>query len=189
LTVQDAVLDRLTDVFGLDARDARQVGDRPSYPQDFVVGTCRESQLIDSGPQQISGGGMQLTVFSQLKGIHLRIHRCGLLVLRLAKPVSLNFSGDLNHRTHFPAAGTLCLTCQLIKGKRGNFDLDIDAIQQGTRNLRQIAFDLLRRALAITSRMSSKSTGTGVVYIPATKLFDLPLSKTATAHLLAARYL
>ena len=40
LTVQDAVLDRLTDVFGLDAGDARQVGDRPSYPQDFVVGTC-----------------------------------------------------------------------------------------------------------------------------------------------------
>ena len=111
---------------------------------------------------------MQLAVFSQLTGIHLRIHRYSLLVLRLAKPVSLDFSGNLNHRTHFPATGTLCLTCQLIKGKRGDFDLDIDPIQQGTRNLRQIAFDLLRRALAITSRMSSKSTGTGITCIVVT---------------------
>ena len=168
LTVQNTVLDRLTDVFGLDVGDACQIGDRPCYPQDFVVGTCRKSKLVDSGPQQMPGRGIQLAVFSQLTGMHMRIHMCSLLGLRKAKPVALDFSSRLNHRTHFPATGTLCLTCQLVERERGNFDLDIDPIQQGTRNLRQIAFDLLCRALAISAWMSAKSTGTRVVYIVVT---------------------
>ena len=72
-------------------------------------------------------------------------------------------------RTHFAATGTPCLTCQLVEGKHGDFDLDVDPIQQRAGYLRQIAIDLLRRALAITSWMSSKSTKTRVVYLPVTK--------------------
>lgn len=40
LTIQNPVLDRLADMFGLDSGDLCHIGDGPRYPQNLIVSSC-----------------------------------------------------------------------------------------------------------------------------------------------------
>ena len=160
-TIQDAILDRFTDVFGANLPGAFYIGDGARHAQDFVVGASRQSPLVDTGSQQRPRRRIQGTELSQLPPVQVGIVTLSTGVITPA----LDLAGSADNGTHLLAVTTGSVLCQLVKRKCRNFDLDVDAIQQGTRDPGKVAFDLGWRTLAFALWMSSKSTPAGECYI------------------------
>src|SRR5712691_3440821 len=152
--VEAPVLDRLGHVGDADGRFARKVGDRASELQNAVIRARREVKLGDRLLQQrarlILEGAEPLDFAGAEPGVVLA------LAFELSSARPFDALPDL--RRAFASARLH----DLVFAQRGHFDLDIDPIQQRSREPAAVARDLVGRATAPTAEMPQISARTGI---------------------------
>src|SRR5438309_8148653 len=134
--IQRSILDGLAEMSWLYAYSAVQVRDRARYLQDTVVCPCGKPQPRNRVFQQLLALGCNRAVLADHLRHHLRV-RIGLFLA--VKSFELSISrGD-----HALPDGSRILRrrwrSQFLVFHRGNLDVNINAIQQWPRNLRNVA--------------------------------------------------
>src|SRR5215212_11110477 len=82
--VQRPVLHRLRDVRRLDPIARREVRDGAGHLEDAVVGAGGEAEAFDGGEEEAFGRGVELAVFAELAGGHVRVGFAETVALDLA---------------------------------------------------------------------------------------------------------
>src|SRR5712692_7825415 len=152
--VEAPVLDRLGHVGDAEGRFARKVGDGAGELQHAVVGARRKVKLGDRLLQQrarlVLDGAEPLDVAGAEPGV--------VLALAFELSTSRPFDALPDLRRAFASA---CLH-ELVFAQRGHFDLDIDPVQQRSREPAAVARDLVGRAAAPAAEMSQIPARTGI---------------------------
>jgi hypothetical protein len=138
-------LNGLGNVFGLNHIGEFEVGDSSSDFEDTVIGTGRQPQAIHGRIQEAPRLTLHLAVFPDLPRAHMRVT----VDLAPAKALLL----DLARVPHALADGGRWLagrlSGQVPVSQRGDVDMDVNPIQQGSGDPGEIALDLERRAGAL----------------------------------------
>src|SRR5712692_9192486 len=144
--VEAPVLDRLGHVGDADGQFARKVGDRASELQNAVIRARGQVQPRDRLLQQRAR-----LVLSDAESLHLSRAEPGVvLALAFELPSARPFDALPDLRRAFASA---CLH-ELVFAQRGHFDLDIDTIEQRSREPAAVARNLVGRAAALAAEMS-----------------------------------
>ncbi len=143
---------------GGDALFTCQVGDGARELQDPVIGASGESHLAHGRAEQRLSGIVQRCVLAQLLRSHVSIRqqtaageaRC----LDLARPLHALPDGS----------GELARTAigKLLVGNAGDFEVDVDAVQQGSADPLLVATNGARGARAGTPRVAMVAAGTSM---------------------------
>lgn len=145
LPVQCAVLDGLGHVRALDILAAVQVGDGPGDLEDAGVGPGAQTETLHGLFEQPARFGINRAVPSDLPAAHLGVAAdlSTLEALRLNRP-------RLFHTSQHLLGGGSVLHCRQVPVRYGgHVQVDVDAVQERTRNLAPVLPDLAERAAAL----------------------------------------
>src|SRR5712691_1051361 len=152
--VEAPVLDRLGHVGDADGQFARKVGDRASELQNAVIRARGQVQPRDRLLQQrarlVLDGAEPLDVAGAEPGV--------VLALAFELPSARTFDALPDLRGAFASAHLH----DLVFAQRGHLDLDIDPIQQRSREPAAVARDLVGRAAAPAAKMARYPARTGI---------------------------
>jgi hypothetical protein len=125
-------------VGGLDFFGAGEIGDGAADFEDPTVGAGAQAQFVDGGFEQSFRVVIHGAIPLDIARAHLGVGMDGSFLEALELDVARVIDALANHLRRFAgiAAGEILITY----GR--HFDLDIDAIEKRTRNLRTIALDL-----------------------------------------------
>ena len=157
-SVENPVVNRLTDVGTADPLGRVEIGDRAGHPQHLVVSPRREPQIGHCYPKQFRTGLVKLTEFAHMATIHTRV-RPG---RQPDKTVGLPLAGRQHLLAQLTAGGACAGGGEFAEGHGGHFEVDVDAIEEGPGNLPHVAFDLRGCALAFPAGIAAVAAGTGV---------------------------
>src|SRR4051794_10993057 len=87
---------------------------------------------------------------------------CGQMLVRLALPFLLHHACTCHALCDDLAALAVSTTAHRARFDRGDFDLHIDTIKQGTGDAGLVAIDIFRRTLAFAGWVPIVSTGAGI---------------------------
>lgn len=135
-----------------------EVGDGAADAEDFVVGSGGQAHLFHGRFQERFGVGFELAVFADLGRGHAAVQAQRVL----AEAALLHFSRGLHVGLHFFAAGPDRLIGQLAERDGGDFDMDVQAIEQRATDAADVAFDLQRVAFALPLRIAAITARAGV---------------------------
>lgn len=156
--IERSVVDGFAEVVAVDVVAGGEVGDGAADAEDFVVGSGGQAHLFHRRLQQRFGVGFQFAVFADLGRGHAAVQSQRVL----AEATLLHFSRGLHVGLHLLAAGSDRLIGELPEGDWGDFDMDIQAIEQWAADPTDIAFDLQRVAFALPLRIAAITAGAGV---------------------------
>lgn len=154
-SVKHPIIDRFIQMQRLDIFAVVEVGDGAGDAEDFVVGAGGKAEFGHRGFQEVLTFVAQLAEFADLSVGHLRV------VANLAAVESSGLTiAALGHlRTHRRARRAGCAARKLFEGDRGNFDVNVDAVQKGAADLAHVAFDLRRSAVALAAGVGPIAAG------------------------------
>src|SRR5208282_4194630 len=145
ITVKRTVLNGFGDVRCADGVGGVEVGNRERHFQDTVVGAGAEAQARHGALQQALAVGGDVAILADLPRAHLGI-AINLFPREAAQLALAGFYDAFTNQVRtFPAR----VLPQLLVADGGHVDVDIDAIEQGPGNLRDVALDEGRRAGAL----------------------------------------
>jgi hypothetical protein len=145
ITVEAAVLDGFGEVLGSDGGGLIEVGDGAGDFEDAVVGAGGEAHAADGHFEGALAGIVESADFADVAGGHAGV---------------VESAGALYGAGLFDAGANLGrrlgggIAAQFLEGDGWDFDVDIDAIQEGAADLAEIMLNLARgaAALAVVSR-------------------------------------
>jgi hypothetical protein len=126
-----------------------KIGDRSGNFQDAVVGTNGEAEVCEGLIENAARGGIELAVAPHGARAHLRIRLHG----RPREALALNRACGLNALADRGRALSGCEVRNLVGRQRRHFDLQVDAVEQGTGDLAEVTSDLRRRTDALPARV------------------------------------
>ena len=135
-----------------------EIGNRPRNFQDTVVRTGAKTQLRDGNPQQFLRSVLNFAKLAEVAGFHIGIAED----FRLRKPPLLAATRFLYPFADACRGFTGEVACQIFVLDGGNFDLQINPIQQGSRNPGDVILDLLRRTSTVAAWVAKIATGTSI---------------------------
>src|ERR1700691_5857010 len=136
-----------------DRAAAIEVGDRSRYLQDSRVGPRAQREAVDRELEQALARRLDLAMLAQLARAHLRVAE----KRRLAEALDLQAARAVDPRADRRRALALVAIGQLLVAHRRHLDMDIDSIEQRSRNPRAVALDNHRRAGAFVLRVGIKA--------------------------------
>lgn len=151
---ETAILHRFGDVGWGDGDAAGQVGDAARDAQHAVVGARREVETGQRLFEQRGAGGVGLAVLVDLTVRQLSVGSA--LARQLPRTRRADAGGD--ERRRFAVGRILQVCC----GQRGDFDLQIDAIEQRAGNPQAVTRDLIGRASALAAGRAVETAGAGI---------------------------
>src|SRR2546426_2669015 len=157
--VEAAVLDGFAQVVGLDARRAVQIGYGARDFQDAVVRAGGKPQARNGVFEQFLAFRRNRAVFSNEFRRHLRV---GVHFFLLRVTLQLRLPRPYHALPHAVRVFRHMLASQFLVLHRGDFDVDVNTVQQRTGDFRDVALDQRRCAMAFARRVSEKTAGTRI---------------------------
>ncbi len=114
-----------------------EVGDGAGQFQDAVVGSRREVQLLHGGLQEPLAGGVGFAEVAHFGGAHLGVAGH----LGSSETLELAFSRSLHACADGGRVFGVAFIGQLLVVDAGDFDVDVDAVQQRTADALLVAHD------------------------------------------------
>src|SRR3954471_18471173 len=144
-TIEASVADRLGDVRSPDGGMVRKVRDRSRHAKDAMIGPRREVEPAHGTAKEAIGRGVRLAELLGISRTEASVQH--------ALSLALTGGRALDSRPHGVAVlGIRAVTHHVGPGAR-DFDLQIDAVEQRSRDAIPVTHDLLRRAFAFAARM------------------------------------
>src|SRR5260370_1144119 len=157
--IERAVLNRFGKVACFEAGRLIEIGDGARDFQDAVVCARGEAHARNGIFQHflaLVGDGAE---FPDQFRRHLRVGEDFLLA---RESVSLALAGSQHALSHRGGVFRGGCSAELLVLHSGHFDVDIDAVDQGPGNFRNVALNLRWRAVALARRVAEKSAGTRI---------------------------
>ena len=148
LPIQKSILHRFGDVVFVDLVGSVDVGDRPRDAADFVVRTGAQAHLIHGLLHEQQARVAQIAELLELAGIHTGVGGA------VAEALELSTAGAEDLLPHRLAVGAGPSAGQLAIGNGRHFDVNVDSIEQWSRELGKISIAAfsLRLAIGISAR-------------------------------------
>ena len=143
---------------GADLWGAGQIGDGASHLENAVVGPGRESQFHHGGSQQVFGFFLQWAVSANLCRSHLGVAEDG----NPRKALRLNGARLDNPLSDDPGGLSCRVASQLLVLDLRDVQVQIDSVQQRSRDPGEIPLDLRRSADALLHCRAPVTAGAGV---------------------------
>lgn len=158
IAIEHAILDGFFDVMRLDASGLFEIGDGAGDADDLIMGSCREPQFGDRGAHALGLNGTEWAILPQFSTAHVRVGQG----LGVGEALALKFSGGGDLLADLGAAGPWGPVGEFFERDGGDFDVDIDSIEQGAADTGHVAFDLRGRAIAAASWIGTVSAWAGI---------------------------
>src|SRR5271166_713028 len=137
-----------------------EVGNRARHFQNAIVGARAEALLYHGPLQQVLRIGAQFAVLPDLTRTHLsvgvHVFPAGAEAVQLRVPGTDNTAANVGRTFRHDAAAQLAVV------HRGHVDVDINAVEQRAGDLRNIALDHHRRAVALARAVAEVAAGTWI---------------------------
>jgi hypothetical protein len=153
IAIQRAVLHGFGDVFGADARRAAEIGDSARDFQNAVMGAGGESHAADRHFECALAGIVERADIAEVARGHARVVEAAAVLHRTRA-----IHADANLGGGFGGAAA----AQFLERDGGDFDVDIDAVEQGPADLAEVVLDLSGRAAALASAIAVEAAPAGV---------------------------
>ena len=145
IAVEAAVLDGFGEVLGGDGGGFIEVGDGAGNFEDAVVGAGGEAHASDGHFEGALAGIVESADFADIAGGHAGVvESAGALYGAGLLDAGADFGGRLGGG----------IAAQFLEGDGWDFDVDIDAIEEGTADLAEIVLDLAWGAAALAGRIA-----------------------------------
>lgn len=135
-----------------------EVGDGAADAEDFVVGAGGEAHFFHGGAEEAFGILFELAEFANFTGAHFTVEER----TRFAVAFALDFATLEDGLAHLLAGLSAPILGEFSEGDGGDFDVDVDAVEQGTGELADVAFDLLGGAVALAFGVAPEAAGAGI---------------------------
>src|ERR1017187_9097692 len=153
IAVEAAVLDGFGEVLGGDGGGFIEVGDGAGNFEDAVVGPGGEAHASDGDFAVALAGIVESADFADIAGGHAGVvESAGALYGAGLLDAGADFGGRLGGG----------IAAQFLEGDGWDFDVDIDAIEEGTADLAEIVLDLAWGAAALAGRIAIEPALAGV---------------------------
>ena len=143
LSIQQPILHGLGDVVFVDLVGAIDISNRPRDSADFIIRTGAQAHLIHGLLHEEQARVAQVAELLELAGIHAGVGGA------VAETLELGAAGAEHLLPHRLAIGAGPSAGQLAIGNGGDFDMDIDAIEQWARQLGKVSIAAFSLRLAI----------------------------------------
>lgn len=140
---------------GGDAFAVVEIGDGAGNAEDFVVGPGGEAQVVDAVFEQVLAIFGQFAERADLPGRHLRV----IPGAAAGESLGLDGPGGDDEAPHVCTAGAPPVGREFLEGDGGDFDVDVDPVEERARNFAHVAFDLRRAAVAVPPRIVPIAAG------------------------------
>src|ERR1035441_5134613 len=153
IAVEAAVLDGFGEVFGGDGGGFIEIGDGAGDFEDAVMGAGGEAHAADGHFEGALAGIVESADFADIAGGYAGVvESAGALYGAGLFDAGSDFGGRLGGG----------IAAQFLEGDGWDFDVDIDAIEQGTADLAEIVLDLAGSAAALAGRIAIEPALAGV---------------------------
>ena len=126
IAVEHSVLDGFFDVLRFDFGFRLHVGDGASHADDFIVSSGAESKFGDSRSHALGLDFPEWAILPEFAAGHLSVGQSA----RGCKALVLERASGRDLIAHHRAGGACGPVSQFIEGYSGDFDMDIDPIEQ-----------------------------------------------------------
>lgn len=158
IAIEHSILDGFFDVMGFDTFGLLEIGDGAGDADDFIVGSGGESQFGDCGAHALGLDGTEGAVLPQFATAHLGVGQG----LGVGEALALEFPGGGDLLADLGAAGPWRPVGEFFEGDGGDFDVDIDTIEERAADSGHVAFDLRWGAIAATARVGAVAAWAGI---------------------------
>src|SRR5690606_38549242 len=110
-----------------------EVGDGAGDAADLVVGAGAEAQFVDGGAEEFGAGVVEGRVAVELFAGQVAVKSIRPLALRLTP------AGGEDAFANRRARLAIGPGAEALEGKRGHFDVDVDAVDERARQSREVA--------------------------------------------------
>jgi len=146
-------LDWLGDMFGADRGRLAEIGDGAGDFQDSIVRAGGEAHAADGHFESALAGIVEGADFADGAGGHPGVVESASL---------LQGAGALDAGANLFGGFGGGVAAQFLEGHGGDFDVNIDAVEQGPADLAEIPLDLAGRAAAFTGGIAIEAAAAGV---------------------------
>lgn len=143
---------------GCNPRLTLEIGDRPGHFQDPRPGPGAEAELFHGHFQEPVRLGIQGTELADLPGRHPAVAENA----EALEPLLLDLPGGVDAALDLRRGFAAGAGRQLPVFHRGDFDVNVDAVQERPGNLRPVLSDLPGRAPALPAGVPVVPAGAGV---------------------------
>ena len=159
--IQAAVLDGLEEVGRFDAIGSRKVGDGAGDFENAVVGTGGERELLHRLLEEVAEGRVDHAGGADLRVSHAGVGRGA----RAGEASELAFARGLHAGADDLGGFGGLLGAKFVDGKRGSFDVEIDAVKERPADARAVALDLRGRATALVAWVAEIAAGARILVV------------------------
>src|SRR5208282_603849 len=152
--VQGSVLNGFAQVLGLDRARPVEIGYRPRYLEDAVVGARGETEPLDRRFEQFFPVRRNRAVGADQFWRHLGV-RIELLLALVA--LELNLARAKDAFAHARGAFDLSIAAQFLVFHGRDFYMYVNAVEQRPGDFGNVALNLRRRAVALAGRVAEKA--------------------------------
>lgn len=151
--VEAAVLDGLGEVFGEDAGGVIEIGDGAGDFEETIVGAGAEAHFLHRQLERPLPGVIEGAEGANLAGREIGVvEATGLL----------EGAGGENAVAHALGGGAGVVGAEFFVGHGGDFDVEVDAVQEGPADFSEVALDDAAGATALAAGIAVVAAGTSV---------------------------
>jgi len=122
------------------------------------VGAGTEPHFIDGLLDEIEAGFIDFTKLADLSAVQLRIGA----EVQISVTLVLSFAGANDVFAHGVGVGAVAIAGEFAERYGGDFDVDVDTVDEGAGDAGEVSFDLVWGALAGSSGIGEVATGAGI---------------------------
>lgn len=153
--IQSAVLDGFGDVVAMDVFFVCEIGDGSGDFEDAIEGASAHAELLGGAFEKADGVLLDRAVLTEFFGLHLAVD----LVGGVGEAFGLALAGCDHTGADGGRAFPEAIFAQILEGDGGDFDVQVDAIEQWAGYAALIAVDIKLTTAAVVAVMTA---GTGI---------------------------
>ncbi len=149
-------MDGFAEVVELDVGGGFEVGDGAGEAEDFVVGAGAEAEFLAGLFEERFARFVEFAEFADFARGHAGVGAVG------GETGALVVAGGDDLFAQVGAGGAGLVGAEVAVGDGGDFDVNVDAIEERAGDAAHVGLDLARGAAALVARVAVVAAGTGV---------------------------